>query len=78
MAEVKNFSRLNKLSGLESAYVLNVAGWQHTEDLNGARELLFLLLDEAEALEKAPTPVPLSEENHHAERVGKGDQYWGS
>lgn len=65
--EVLRFSRANRLSDLESALVRVLCTWQEIEELRGARQLLFALLDEAEAIE-GPCPVPLSEENHHADR----------
>lgn len=66
-AEVAKFNSLNKLPDLEGAYVAAICQWQDKSELAGAREILSLLLDEAEALEARP--VPLTEENHYAERA---------
>ena len=70
--EVAKFSIANKLSDVERAYIAALATWETKEELNGAREFLMILIDEAEALDKGLTPVPLTEENKHAERA-KGD-----
>jgi hypothetical protein len=68
--EVAAFGGANTLSYLEQAYVLWLCTWRVKEDLDAAREVLFFLLDEAEALllKQGAKPVPLTEENHHAER----------
>jgi hypothetical protein len=71
LREVNAFSEANKLSDLERSYVRMLSTWQTRDELNMARELLFLLLDEAEALEKGAKPVPLCEENHYSERAGE-------
>lgn len=71
VTEVGRFSDANKLSDLERAYVRGLCTWQTKEDLMAAREILFLLMDEAEALEKGADPVPLCEENHYSPRVGE-------
>lgn len=68
--EVRKFNDANNLGDLERAYVLAICIWANVQDLQVAREYLFLLLDEAEALDKSVRPVPLKEENHHAERAG--------
>jgi hypothetical protein len=68
LAEVAEFNEVNFLPDLERAYVTALSAWQTVEELQAAREFLFLLMDEAEALDKGP--VPLTEENHHAERAG--------
>ena len=68
VTEVGRFSDANKFSDLERAYVRGLCTWQTKEDLMAAREILFLLMDEAEALEKGAKPVPLPEENHYSER----------
>ena len=71
LREVNAFSEANKLSDLERSYVRMLSTWQTRDELNMARELLFLLLDEAEALEKGAKPVPLTDSNKHAERAGE-------
>ena len=71
--EVAKFSTANKLSDIERAYVSALATWETKDELNGARVLLMILIDEAEALDKGLTPVPLTEENKHADRAPEGD-----
>lgn len=68
--EVTKFNDANNLGDLERAYVLAICTWSSPQDLQVAREYLFLLLDEAEALDKGASPVPLTEENHYSERAG--------
>lgn len=65
--EVARFNEINDLQDVERAYIAALCTWQTREDLQKARELLFLLLDEAENI--APVSVPLTEENHYAERA---------
>lgn len=69
--EVWAFAEANQLSVIERAYVQALCTWNEVRDLEAARELLFLLMDEAEALEAAK-PVPLTDSNKHAERAPKG------
>jgi hypothetical protein len=71
LSEVNAFSAANKLSDLECSYIRMLSVWETRDELNTARELLFLLLDEAEALDEGAKPVPLCEENHHADRAGE-------
>ena len=71
--EVTKFSTANKLSDIERAYIAALATWETKDELNGARVLLMILIDEAEALDKGLTPVPLTEENKHADRAPDGD-----
>ncbi len=68
--EVNAFSDANKLSDLEREYIWALCTWSRKEDLIAAREILFLLMDEAEAkmLADGAKPVPLCEENHYSER----------
>ena len=73
LREVNAFAEANKLSDLERSYVRMLSTWQTRDELNGARELLFLLLDEAEALEKGAAPVPLTDSNKHADRAGESN-----
>ena len=71
LREVNAFAEANKLSDLERSYVRMLSTWQTRDELNTARELLFLLLDEAEALDQGAKPVPLTDSNKHAERSGE-------
>lgn len=59
-----------KLSPTERSFMEYMATWRTVEDLAEAREVLFQLLDETERVPADPAPVPLCEENHHADRVG--------
>jgi len=65
---VAEFSTANNLTDLERAYILALCTWTEVQDLEAARALLFLLMDEAEALADAK-PVPLTDSNKHAERA---------
>lgn len=65
---VTEFSAANNLTDLERAYILALCTWTEISELEAARELLFLLMDEAEALIDAK-PVPLEDSNKHAERA---------
>lgn len=67
--KIARFCAANGLSEIETAYIRILVTWSEKHELAQARELLFLLMDEAEALEKEPKSVPLMEENHHTERA---------
>lgn len=69
--ECARFCEANKLGDLERAYLVGMVNYRDVVDLEGTRELLLLIFDEAEAWLKIPEarPVPLTEENHYAERV---------
>jgi len=76
--EVAHFNEVNNLPDVERAYMAALCTWKTKEDLRQARELLFILMDEAEALAQVasePRPVPLTDDNKHAERAPKRD-YW--
>lgn len=70
LREVGKFCEANQLSYLERAYIVWLCTWRVKEDLAAAREVLFFLFDEAEALllKEGAKPVPLEEENHYSER----------
>ena len=68
VCEVNTFSDVNKLSVLERSFVCMLSTWQTRDELKMAREILFLLFDEAEALDKGAVSKPLTEENHYSER----------
>lgn len=59
--EVSAFVVANGLGSEERRFTEILATWQEPEDLKEAWAILFLLLDQAET-------VPLTEENHHADR----------
>jgi hypothetical protein len=63
VCEVNTFSDVNKLSVLERSFVCMLSTWQTRDELKMAREILFLLFDEAEALDKGAVSKPLTEEN---------------
>jgi hypothetical protein len=65
LAEVSKFNKANELTALEGTLILNIALWKDESDLNGIRDLLEQLMDEAE-----PKPVPVSDSNKHADRSG--------
>jgi hypothetical protein len=67
--EVQRFALANNLSALECRFLTLMSTWRGVEELEEARQVLFALLDEAEKLH-GPSPVPLTEENHYAERFG--------
>lgn len=71
--EVSRFNRLNNVGSLEGAYIAAICTWQQHSDLDEARSLLLQLFDETEPerVLRDPIPVPLTEENHHAEREQK-------
>lgn len=71
--EVARFAEANNLGDLERRFLEILSTWRGVEELEEARQVLFAILDEAEALYNAmygAMPVPLTEENHYAERVG--------
>ena len=70
-AQVAEMARANDLNDIERAYIERLCVWTELEELAAARELLFLLMDEAEArATEGAKPVPLTEENKHADRYG--------
>ena len=69
--QVAEMARANDLNDIERAYIERLCVWTELEELAAARELLFLLMDEAEArATEGAKPVPLTEENKHADREG--------
>ena len=67
--QVAEMCKANDLNDLERAFIERMCVWEQLEELAAARELLFLMMDEAEALAaEGARPVPLTEENHHADR----------
>lgn len=63
-AEVSKFSLVNGLSEREQVAVTDLILWKDEGDLESARDMILLLMDEAE-----PKPVPAEDSNRHAERV---------
>lgn len=69
MAEAHLFASMNNLSDLERRFMEIMSTWTvKAVDLAEARNVLFQLLDEAEKLDPMAA-VPLTEENHYAERA---------
>lgn len=62
--EVYNFAQANSLTDLEHCIVEQIATWRDEADLIEARDMVLLLMDEAQ-----PKPVPASDSNKHAEQV---------
>lgn len=76
LGEIKRFGKANVLGGMERQFCWLLATWTERASLYEARDILLKLLDEAEAAVEKPHPVPLTEENHHAERVVKDTTGW--
>jgi len=68
--EVARFNEVNGVPVVEAAFIAKLCTWQSKAELAEARQLLFSLLDEVEG--RSPVPVPLTEENHYAERQRDG------
>lgn len=64
-AETARFALVNKLDASQYSYTFMLASWKVVEELELAADLLKMLIESAAT---AATPVPLTEENHHAER----------
>lgn len=60
----RRFAKANNLDNVEYHICLNIAGWQHPIVLQTARSSIMKLIEGVEA-----APVPLTEENHHADRA---------
>jgi hypothetical protein len=80
--EVQRFCEINNLDGIENTIILMLADWDYdqsdrVEQLEAAKSWIHVLINEPPEIEKAmaeladPKPVPLTEENHHAERATK-------
>ena len=68
-AQVAEMARANGLNDIERAYIERLCVWTELEELAAARELLFLLMDEAEArATEGAKPAPLEDSNKHADR----------
>lgn len=65
--KVSEFAEANGLSALEQAFIYIISTWTFTEELTLAERILVELIREA-ANEADKAPVPLTEENHYAER----------
>lgn len=69
------FAQINDLSPLERHFVMRLATWSGRDEVEEARVVLLKLIDHASDSSVAQVPeaqpVPLTEENHYAERVVK-------
>lgn len=74
LATVERFARANMLTSLERTFCECLATRLSADGLVAARESLFRIMDEAEEQLPAARPVPLKEENHHAQRDGQADE----
>lgn len=72
-SEVNKFCSINKLEGAEKAIILLLATWQTSEQLSDVQDFIIRLLEEEGVVDPYavpdPKPVPLTEENHYAERA---------
>jgi hypothetical protein len=66
--EIANFQQDNHLASEDAQILLAVAMWEVADDLVVARNSIQRILDDKFPLK----PVPLTEENHHAEREATG------
>lgn len=64
--EGHSFCVENHIEGLERDLILVYVSWQQEHELITARDMICELMDDFEA-----SPVPLTEENHHAERASQ-------
>lgn len=74
---VNRFALINDLTSAERRVIYCLVHWESEADLLEARDMLLQLMDIADPLSQdapAAQPVPLTEENHHAERVGETDE----
>jgi Protein of unknwon function (DUF3310) len=69
----RRFSEKNGLTFLEDLIVTQLALWQQRVDLINARDLIVTLLEEGDSYRKVlqAQPVPLTDSNKHATRVGE-------
>lgn len=67
ISEIARFVEENGLGPVERRFCEVMGTWEAKSDLDEARQLIFTLLDEAEGVDSGP--VPLTEENHYAERA---------
>lgn len=64
--EVLQFGNENKIEGNELAFILILSSWTSASELSIADGLLTMIIEDASYTTK---PVPLTEENHHADRI---------
>lgn len=62
-----SFAHAQNSTELERDFLTEIATWSTPADLRRAREWLLELMNEADSIK--PIPVPLTEENHYAERA---------
>jgi hypothetical protein len=70
-SETQLFLLQNNIVGLEAEAFWSIACWETYPQLVRARDLILELINLAEITGK---PVPLTEENHHAARVGQSNE----
>jgi hypothetical protein len=75
-AEIHKFGMANGLGDMERHFCLIMGTWGAPSELDEARDILLKLMDDAEAAIERPQPVPLTEENKHAERAPKDPTGW--
>lgn len=74
LVEVIEFSRANRLTPEETLYTWMLCTWDSLSDLEAAGKLLTHMLAQLGVEPGAPIahkPVPLTEENHHADRMAE-------
>lgn len=74
LGAVAQFVEANELGDLERAFVDRLCTWSTVRELVEARALLMQLLSEAEGFVPDAEPVPATEANYHAQRVGQSDE----
>ena len=70
--KVAEFSQINALTQTEQEILEELVTWQDEDDLIKARDMILLLMDEAQPPE--PKPVPAEDSNRHAERFDPLEQ----
>lgn len=79
---VHRFAIANSLNPLERQLIEEIAGWQYVQEVDAVLRRMPDLIEELDRDWRQapayrtladPAPVPLTEENHHASRVGETD-----
>jgi hypothetical protein len=65
--EADKFAEANQLSQLEQLIVAALVTWENEDDLIKVRDMILLLMEEAQPPE--PKPVPVEDSSRHAERI---------
>lgn len=80
VVEARHFAMANSLTSLESCYVYLLSSWTTVEELVLASDVLEALVAIYKTTSVCARPVPLTEENHYADRVAakdySGNNYW--